>query len=252
MQASGSSFCGVRPHPCGVLSAKRDSEHEQDRISPSQPTLRVEWSLPVSDTALQPLHAGCWSSELGGVCVLDDADAQLAERFVADGDAVLAEVYQRWSPLVYTLALRRLGNTADAADVTQAVFVNAWRSRDDFDPALGSLPGWLTTITRRRIADHWRAQSRDNRRLLALASTQLADRPVSKVDPCIDRIMVVDELGRLGEPQRRIMELAFFEEQTHVEIAERLEIPLGTVKSHIRRSLERLRARLEVDDGALS
>lgn len=185
-----------------------------------------------------------------GGCMLDDADARLAERFVAGGDDTLEEVYQRWSPLVYTLAMRRLGSAADAADVTQAVFVNAWSSRWSFNPAAGSLPGWLTAITRRRIADHWRAQSRDHDRLLALAGSHPNMRPGPGNDLDVDRIMVIDELGRLGEPQRRIMQLAFFEEQTHVEIAERLGMPLGTVKSHIRRSLERLRARLEAEEGA--
>ena len=180
-----------------------------------------------------------------------DADAAMAERFVTEGDAVITDVYERWSPLVYTLALKKLGNAADAADVTQAVFVNAWRNHASFDPSMGSLPGWLATITRRRIADHWRTQMRDNRRLLALAALNAQPQHRSECEPSVERMLVTDELNKLGDPQRRIMELAFFEEQTHVEISERLEIPLGTVKSHIRRSLEKLRIRLEVADGAL-
>ncbi len=180
-----------------------------------------------------------------------DADAAMAERFVTERDAVITDVYERWSPLVYTLALKQLGNAADAADVTQAVFVNAWRNHASFDPSMGSLPGWLATITRRRIADHWRTQMRDNRRLLALAALNAQPQHRSECEPSVERMLVTDELNKLGEPQRRIMELAFFEEQTHVEISERLEIPLGTVKSHIRRSLEKLRIRLEVADGAL-
>ena len=184
--------------------------------------------------------------------MLDDGDADLADRFAADGHAVITDVYERWSPLVYTLALKRLGNTADADDVTQAVFVDAWRNHASFDPTMGTLPGWLATITRRRIADHWRTQARDNRRILALAGKSETPRSALEHESSIERIVVTDELSRLGEPQRRIMELAFLEEQTHVEIAERLEIPLGTVKSPIRRSLERLRGRLEVADGALS
>ena len=180
-----------------------------------------------------------------------DADAVLAHRFVTEGDAVITDVYERWSSLVYTMALRRLGNTADAADVTQAVFVNAWRSHASFDPSLGSLPGWLATITRRRIADHCRTQMRDSRRVTALAALDTQPQFGLELEPSVERIVVTDELSKLGEPQRRIMELAFFEEQTHVEISERLEMPLGTVKSHIRRSLEKLRVRLEVADGAL-
>lgn len=160
-----------------------------------------------------------------------------------DGDVAFEEVYRRWSPLVYSVARRALGDGHEADDVTQRVFISAWRSRNSYDPAAGSLPGWLMTITRRRIADRWAERARDR-------SVPDGDPPevgsAAGLDGVVDRMVIADELARLGEPPGQIMRLALYEELTHTEIAERLDLPLGTVKSHIRRSLNRLRTRWEV------
>lgn len=183
--------------------------------------------------------------------VAEEGDLAIAARFHAGDDGALEDAYRRWARLVHTTALRATGNEADAADITQAVFVGAWRGRAGFDPAKGTLTAWLLSITRRRIADHWGERSRAAQRL-ERAATAASDPPADPgVDVVIDRVLLADELARLGEPQRRIVELAFFQDLTHAQIASLLDLPLGTVKSHIRRSLDRLRSRLEVDGAAL-
>ena len=159
--------------------------------------------------------------------------------------------YERWAGLVHGLAARSLGSGPDAEDVTQQVFVSAWSGRAGYRPEAGPLAAWLVGITRHRIADAQARRARDAKaRLAAVAVHEAA--PTATVDSTAeDRVVLMDELSRLGQPQRGIIELAFFHDLTHDQIAARTGLPLGTVKSHIRRTLVRLRNRLEVDGAAL-
>lgn len=175
---------------------------------------------------------------------MTEQDVAEVGRQLAQGDeSALAEAYRRWSRLVYTVASRSVASAADAEDVTQAVFISAWRSRSSFNPDKGNVPAWLLAITRRRIADHHRKR-RDEVSL---------DHAPEVIEPALDitsQVSVADEIDELGEPGGQIIRLAFFEDLTHQQIAERLNMPLGTVKSHIRRSLLRMRARMEVTHAA--
>jgi RNA polymerase sigma factor (sigma-70 family) len=182
-------------------------------------------------------------------------DEELARRFSAGDEQGLALAYGRWAGQVHGMAVRAFGPGPDAEDVTQQVFVAAWTGRAGYRPEGGPLPAWLVGITRHKIADTWARRDRQRRETEAAMSEAqaLAGGPVTAgVDSAVaDRVLLLDELDLLGQPQRGIIELAFFEDLTHVQIAARTGLPLGTVKSHIRRTLERLRTRLEVDGAAL-
>ena len=175
----------------------------------------------------------------------------LAERFVAGDPASLGEIFDRWSALVHTIALRALGSRDDAEDVTQLVFVAAWRSRHTLTPSPAALPAWLLGIARHKIADRRAERAREARRLAALASVTATEVDVRDDQALVDRVVVRHVVDELPEPRRTILRLAFWDDLTGAQIAERLGMPLGTVKSHVRRGLLQLQSRLEeVRDGS--
>jgi len=177
----------------------------------------------------------------------DDAVRSLAARLVAGEEAALEEVYDRWSALVHTYALRALRDSHDAEDVTQQVFVAAWRSRHTLTPSPSALPAWLVGIARHKIADARAARAREADRLAAVVSLPGArDDTVRAADEEIaERLVVRQAVEDLPDPRRTIVFLAFWEERSHAEIAEKVGLPLGTVKSHVRRGLMKLHQQLE-------
>lgn len=177
------------------------------------------------------------------------SEHDLGDRFGRGDERALEEIYRRWSPIIFTLALRLLGDRTDAEDATQKTFVSAWTSRASYDPTKAQLPTWLVAIARRRIADT--LETRRRVRALQALQEQFAtpDEVGGEIDLC-DRLLLADEIERLEPEPRRVMRLAFYDDLSHAQIADRLQMPLGTVKSHIRRSLIQLRGRLEVSNAA--
>lgn len=162
----------------------------------------------------------------------------------------LEDVYRQYAHLIYTIAVRALGDRSDAEDVTQQVFLAAWRGADRLVPSPTALPAWLIGIARHKIADALTARSRDSRRLHAVATDPGSPAEAASNDRTLE-IAVVAELEAMGDPRGTVLRMTMLEGLTHAEVADRLDIPLGTVKSHARRGLIHLREVLqEVSDDA--
>ncbi|MFJ3204091.1 RNA polymerase sigma factor [Streptomyces sp. NPDC086989] len=180
-----------------------------------------------------------------------EATAGLAAGFAAGDERCMEAVYRRWRPLVHTLARRALGDEREAEDVTQQVFLAAWHGRRRYRPGPGGLGAWITGITRHKVADALEARTRRARAAAAAAAGAAPgwpDRPGSlprqESEQVLDRLMVLGELARLPSDQQRVLRLAFYADLTQTQIADRTGLPLGTVKSHMRRALHQLRRSL--------
>ncbi|HET6988312.1 MAG TPA: sigma-70 family RNA polymerase sigma factor [Kribbella sp.] len=163
----------------------------------------------------------------------------LGERFrVGDGSA-LPEVYVRYSGPMFATALNLLGNREHAADAVQRAFVQAWRAADRFDPARELKP-WLYAITRRAAVDIYRRERRTQEQLILDEVVEAAVAEPPSFVAIWQTWQVRDALARLRPADRQVLRLAYYDGLTQTEIAERLRVPLGTVKSRTSRAQRRL------------
>ena len=172
------------------------------------------------------------------------------ERFRAGDALALRQAFDRYGGMVQRVGMLRLGNHHDAEELVQQVFVRAWKGREGFNPERGSLGSWLLGIARRLIADRYASLDRDRKVISAAESIAPPETDVKTVDRVVDRVVVGNELNRLPDEQRMVLRLAFYGDLSHSEIAATTGLPVGTVKSHIRRALIQLRKRWEVDGAA--
>ena len=176
-----------------------------------------------------------------------DADARLLARLAAGDMDAAGELYDRHAGQIYGLARRILQDETDAEDIVQDVFSQAWKGADRYESGRASVLGWLLMMTRTRSIDRLRArQARPDIRGAALPDT-LTSSDTAAPDTLMaseQAGLVRDALLALSAPQRTVLELAYYEGLTQVEIAARLSEPLGTVKTRVRTALGALRRRL--------
>jgi RNA polymerase sigma-70 factor (ECF subfamily) len=166
-----------------------------------------------------------------------------------DRDA-FAGLYDRLSPIVYGTIRRVLRDPAQSEEVAQEVFVEIWRTAARYDQARGGAITWAVTMAHRRAVDRVRSEQAATNRETRVAMLD-PDRPYDSVSEAValklDRERVVRALGKLTDLQREAVTLAFYDGHTHTQVAELLDVPLGTVKARIRDGLIRLRDALGVD-----
>jgi RNA polymerase sigma-70 factor, ECF subfamily len=179
-----------------------------------------------------------------------EQDRQCLER-VRQGDTrALAELYDRYTPLLYPVVLRILRSGAEADDALQEAWLQVWKRSATYDPKRGSVAAWLLTVARTRALDRYRSLAARGR-----AESKVDPDPVNApADPQADATRgqigerVREAMASLEPRQREVIEIAYFQGLSQSEIAEKIGAPLGTVKSWTRQALTRLREMLPQEE----
>lgn len=179
-------------------------------------------------------------------------DPKLLARMVKGDHQAFSQLYDQSSTLLYTMALRILGNRDEAAELLQDVYLEVWRKVSRYDVGRGTPVAWLVTLTRSRAIDRLRSRalrghhaSTDS--LNNTSAAQVQDRSPSPFDAQADqeiRTLVGGAMAALPQAQQQALELAYYEGLSHAEIAARLNQPLGTVKTRIKLGMSKLRESL--------
>jgi RNA polymerase sigma-70 factor (ECF subfamily) len=184
---------------------------------------------------------GDTSTELG--------DAELVTGLAAGQVEAMRELYRRYGTLAYSLAVRILGDPGQAEDVVQDAFMRVWTYAGSFDVSRGSLRTWLLTTVRNRAIDYLRGRPGRERQEVELGFELRAQGPGSDpwrdVAESLEREALRKALVSLPPDQRQVVELAYYGGHTQREIAEMVQVPLGTVKGRTRLALEKLSSYLQ-------
>jgi len=174
-----------------------------------------------------------------------NSDSELAALLREQPEAGIAALYDRYGRLVFSMALRVVGERGAAEEITQDVFLRSWRSLDRYQPSQGSLVSWLLSIAHNRAIDELRSRrGKDARREVSDEALQ----PQAVIDAGFDDVLLRGEvqqaLAELPPAQREVIELVFWGGLTRREIADRLDLPLGTVHTRLRLGMDKLRSTL--------
>lgn len=173
-------------------------------------------------------------------------DGQLWEAVTQGQTAALGTLYDRHAGLVYGIALKVLGNTQEAEDLTQDIFVRL--ANQSYDPRRGSLRTFLAILVRSRALDRLRSRQRETQKAKRYVQADAATTGSPPVEASLRQEQGEEmhkALAQLPENQRQLLRMAYYDGLTQAKIAERLELPLGTVKSRVRRGLISLRQILQ-------
>jgi len=181
---------------------------------------------------------------------IDDSQAEdllLMGRVAARDQQAFARLFDRHSPVVLGVLTRMLADRALAEEILQEAFLQAWQQADRYQPGLASVRGWLLMIARSRALDRLRSRgARQRREDEVMRDVPMAAEPTgtAAIEADERRRHVAEALAGLPAEQRQCVELAFFGGLTHTQIADRLQTPLGTVKSRILLGMNKLRQAL--------
>lgn len=177
-------------------------------------------------------------------------DPALLARVVKGDAQAFSQLYDQSSTLLYTMALRMLGNKEDANELLQEVYLEVWRKVSRYDVGRGTPLAWLVTLTRSRALDRIRARNARGQQKMTASldgASQVPDRGPNPFDAQADqeiRMLVLGALAALPPAQQQALELAYYEGLSHAEIAAQLNQPLGTVKTRIKLGMSKLRESL--------
>ncbi len=181
------------------------------------------------------------------------AEGSLLERIASGDRTAVALCIDQYSGLVWSLARRFIANDADAEEAVQDVFMELWTKASRFDASKAGEATWISMIARRRLIDRARRESRAlDTEPLADVEHLLSKDGRSAIEASAETTRVMKVIEAMNPEQMQVVRMSTWLGMTHAAIAERTNLPLGTVKSHLRRGLSRIREQLGVDavDGA--